>query len=122
MRAVLDDAATVDHQDLIGATDGGESVCDDDRRPPDEGGLQRSLHGRLGLAVEVRGGLVEHDDPRGLQQQARERDALLLSAGQPMASIADHRVQPVRQRGDQPADLRVGTRGQQPPSVALGSA
>ena len=38
------------------------------------------------------GGLVEHQDRRVLQDHARERDALALSAGELHAALADVRV------------------------------
>ena len=64
VRAALDDPAVVDDQDLVGLADGGQPVRDDQRRPAGQRRLQRPLHRRLGLGVQVRGGLVEHDHRR----------------------------------------------------------
>ncbi len=54
--------------------------------------LQRLLHGALALRVERAGGLVEQQDRRVLQQRARDRDALLLAAGQARAALAEFGV------------------------------
>ena len=54
--------------------------------------LERLLHRALGLGVEGAGGLVEHQDRRVAQHGARDRDALLLAAGEAVAALADHGV------------------------------
>ena len=59
---------------------------------------------RLGLGVEVGGGLVEHDDGRVLEQHPGDGEALLLAAGQPVAPLADERVVAVGQRRDDVVD------------------
>ena len=64
VRARLHDATAVDHQDLVGAADGGQPVRDDQRRAAGQRGVQRVLDGDLGLAVQVRGRLVEDHDAR----------------------------------------------------------
>ena len=73
---------------------------------PVERGRQRALHRGLGLGVEVRGRLVEHDDVGRLEQQPGDRQPLLLAAGQPVAAVADDGVEAVGQRRDQVPDLR----------------
>ncbi len=72
--------------------------------------FERALHGDLGLGVEVRGRLVEHDDVRRLEQQPGQGEALLLAARQPVAAVADHGVEPVGQRLDQRQDLGAAQR------------
>ena len=57
----------------------------------------RFLHVVLGFRVERRGRLVEQDDRRILDQRARDRDALALSAGELQAVLADRRVVAVRE-------------------------
>jgi hypothetical protein len=52
------------------------------------------------LQIEMRGRLIEQQDRRGLAQGARQRDALLLSAGE----LADAPVDE-RQRADAPQRL-----------------
>jgi len=59
--------------------------------------LDTALHGHLGLAVEVGGGLVEDDQPGALQQQSGDGQALLLAAGEPVAAIAHDGVQALGQ-------------------------
>ncbi len=52
---------------------------------PVEGGLDLAL----ALGVEGRGGLVEEQDRRVLQDGARDRDALALAARERHAALAD---------------------------------
>ncbi len=78
-------------------------------RPSDEV-LQRLLHERLGLVVQRARGLVEDEDRRVAQDRPRDRQALLLAAGEAVAALADDGVEPVGQRADQRVDLR-GARG-----------
>ena len=65
MGAPLDDAALVEHEDLVGGLDGRQAVGDHERRAPGQRLGQRLLDEQLGLGVEVGGGLVEDDDGRG---------------------------------------------------------
>ena len=59
----LDDAATVDDQDLVGVADRGQPVRDDQRGAPGQRAAASARCTRdLGLAVQVGGGLVEDDD------------------------------------------------------------
>ena len=98
------------HQDLVGVADRREPVRDHQRGAAGERGLERHLDGALGLRVEVRRRLVEHDDVRRLEQQAGDGDALLLAAGEPVAAVADHGVEAVGQRLDERQDLRAAQR------------
>ena len=50
--------------------------------------------------------LVEDDDVGRLEEQPGDRDPLLLAARQPVAAVADERVEAVRQGLDQGQDLR----------------
>ena len=76
---------------------------------PGERCLERRLHVRLVLVVEVARRLVEDHDRRVLQQQARDREPLLLAAGQAVPALADDRGVPVGQRRDRVVDA--GRRG-----------
>lgn len=60
VRPTLNDLAIFDHEDLVGATDRGQSVRDDDGGAPDQSIIQGLLHSHLGLTVEMSGRLVEH--------------------------------------------------------------
>ena len=68
--------------------------------------LQRFLDFMLGVAVERRGRLIEHQDRRRLQHRARDRHALLLAAGQFQAAFADLGLIPLRRHPDEAVDLR----------------
>ena len=55
-------------------------------------GAEALLDRSLDFRVERRGRLVEHQDRRILQDHARDRDALALSAGKFHAALADLRL------------------------------
>src|SRR5690242_20889067 len=54
------------------------------------------LHQQLRLGVQRRGGFVEDQDRRVLQQRARDGQPLALPAGEPLAALADARLIRVR--------------------------
>jgi hypothetical protein len=64
----------------------------------------------------MRGCLVEDDHARRLEQQPRDGKALLLTAGQTVATVADHGVEAVGQHRDQIHDLG---RSQRTPQLVL---
>ena len=66
------------------------------KQPP-----QPLLDARLGVQVDVRGGLVEDEDARVGDQRAGERDQLALPGRELCAALADFRVVAVRQLGDE---------------------
>ena len=70
---------------------------DEQRRPP----LARADDGvedlALGLGVEVRGGLVEKEEGRVLEERPREGEALPLAPRELVTLLADPGVEPVRQ-------------------------
>ena len=76
--------------------DGGETVGDDERRAVLRQLVERMLNFRLGQAVQRRGRLVQDQHRRVFQENARDGDALLLSAGQECAAFADVGVEAVR--------------------------
>jgi hypothetical protein len=80
MRAALDDLALIEHDDLVGADNGREPVCDHQRGAALGHPLQRVLDFLFGVTVECRGRLVEYQDRRRLQDGAGDRHALLLAA------------------------------------------
>ena len=93
--ADFDDAAAFQHDNPIGAFDGGEPVRDDQRGAVLHQRLQRGLHVALGFAVQGGRGLVEDQDGGVLEDGARDCNSLALPARQPHAVLADQRVQPV---------------------------
>ena len=56
------------------------------------------LDAPLGVQVDVRGRLVEDEDPRVGDQRAGERDELALAGRELHAALADLGVEPVGQR------------------------
>ena len=106
MRAALDDHALVEHDDLVGADDGGEPVRDHQRGAALGHALERVLDFLLGVAVERRGRLVEQQDRRRLQDGAGDGDALLLAAGELQAALADLGLVALRRQADEAVDLR----------------
>ena len=79
MRALLDDAAVLEHDDQVGIADRREPVRDDERGSVLEQQMQRLLDLSLGADVDRRRRLVEDQDPRVGEQRARERDQLALA-------------------------------------------
>src|SRR5262245_37670488 len=81
MLALLDDLATIEHNDVVGMHDRGEAMGDDEAGALARHALERILDLALGMAVERRSRLVEHKNGRRLQDRAGDRNALFLAAG-----------------------------------------
>ena len=64
MRSALDDFALVEHDDLIGAHDGGQSMRNHQRRAVAGNTLKGILNFPFGMAVERRGRLIKYQDGR----------------------------------------------------------
>src|SRR5262245_19762455 len=90
--AALDDAAALEHQDLVGRADGREAVRDHEGRAAAAQLGESRLDQALALAVEARGRLVEYQEARMGEQGARDGDALALAAGELDAALADDGV------------------------------
>src|SRR5947199_4983632 len=88
VRAALDDQALIEHDDLIGPDDSGETVRDDERRTILRDSIERVLDLFLRVAVERGGRLVEQQDRRRLEDGSRDGDALLLPAGELQAALS----------------------------------
>ena len=78
--AVGDDAAVVEHDDLIGERDRREAVGDHEGRAPGHRLVERQLDLLLGRGVDRGGRVVEDQHARVGEQRARDRDALALAA------------------------------------------
>ena len=100
MRAALGDVSSVDDEDLVGVTDRGQAVGDDDDGPPGrqpgQGLMDVALGGRVGLG----GGLIQNEDGGVLEVGARQGDALTLPSGEEPARITQDRVVAVGQTCD----------------------
>ena len=81
MQAALDDLAALDHQNGVGVHDGVQAVGDHDGGAVLAEMVDRLLHGFFGFRIQRRGGFIEQDDRRVLDQRPRHRDALALAAG-----------------------------------------
>src|SRR6266576_3444582 len=115
---VFDDTAAIDDQHFVGVLDRGQSVRDDERRPAFEQMLQRLLDECFRFGVERRGGLVQDEDGRVLEERTGDGEALLLAAGEPEAPLTDLGLVAPRQPCDELAGERepggickVGVRG-----------
>src|SRR5581483_8237556 len=74
--ALLDDASALQHDDLIGITDRGQAMGDDQARTALEQYLEGLLDLLLGEAVDARRRLVEHQDLGIGDQRPREAEQL----------------------------------------------
>src|SRR6266446_4954966 len=66
--------------------------------------LQRSLDQPLAHGIESRGGLVEDEDPRILEEHPGDGDTLLLAARQLVPALADDRVVAIGKLSDSLVD------------------
>jgi hypothetical protein len=84
--AGLDDAAMVEHDDLVGVADGGQPVGDGDGGAALGEGVEGMLDGSFGFGVQGAGGLVEYEYAGVAEQGAGDGDALLFAAGEAVAA------------------------------------
>ena len=89
VRSLLDDAALLENDEPIHAGDRREPVRDRDHGLALHQRRELVLDRELDLAVERGGGLVEHQDGRVLQYDARDRHALALAAREFYAAVSD---------------------------------
>src|SRR5688500_17653420 len=106
VRPALDDAPAVEHDDLVGIANGREPMGDRDHGTALREPLERPLDRSLGLRVERRGRLVEHEDRRVAEDRPCDRDPLLLATREAVAALADDGLVALRQRCHQLVDLR----------------
>src|SRR5581483_4111189 len=92
VRAVLDDAAVLDGDDPIGASNRGEPVSDNEDRPPFTNPPHILMDDAFAFVIERAGGFVENQNARIAHQGARDRDALTLSTREAASAFADHRL------------------------------
>src|SRR5262249_41904930 len=91
--ALLEDAAVVEHQDRVGATDGRQAVGDDEGGAAGHEPLEPLHDERLGGGIERRRGLVE-DEERGVAEEcAGDRHAELLARRERGPRLADDRLE-----------------------------
>ena len=103
---MLHDAAGVEDKDAVGVLHRRQSVRNDERGAAFEEAVEGFLDEVLALGVEGARGFVEDEDLRVLQHGARDRDALLLAAGELDAALADARFVAFRKRRDEVVGVR----------------
>ena len=114
-RVPSSNAPLVEHDEPVEPRDRRQPVRDRDDRAALHQPVELLLDRRLDLRIERRGGLVEHQDRRVLQDHPGERDALALAAREFDAALADMRVEaappvPVFEPLDKFEGMRLGAR------------
>ncbi len=74
---------------------------DEDRCLAAQEGAERPDHQLAGVGIEAGGGLVEDQEGRLADERAGDRDALALAAGEVRPSLAEQRVVPRREFGNE---------------------
>ena len=113
-------AAAVEQRGAVGERDRRRPVHDDERGAVGEDRAQRVLDERLGVHVERRQRVVEHEHARAADDRAREREPLPLPARERQALLADPRVEPPRQVVARTTPARPRARPSMSASVASG--
>ena len=121
-RAVLDDLALLQNDDAIEIAHRRQAVGDGNDGAAAHQAAQRLADQLLGFAIQRRGGLVEQQQRRVLQEGARNRDPLPLPAGQAQPAISHDRVQPLRQLPMKPQQCAEAAACHTSSSVASGRA
>mmetsp|Transcript_26216 Transcript_26216/g.53433 ORF Transcript_26216/g.53433 Transcript_26216/m.53433 type:complete len:214 (-) Transcript_26216:526-1167(-) len=101
MLALLDDLAMSEDKNVVGIANGGQTMGDDDCRPPHHERVQRVLHKLLACRIEGGGRLVEEKDARVSDQCARDCHALLLPSAQLASLVATQAGHSVRALADE---------------------
>src|SRR6478735_7408360 len=101
MRAVLDNAASLDGDDAIGLADRRETVGDDEDGPAGGNSFHVLLDGALAFVIQGAGRLVEDEDARIGNERASDRDTLALPAGKIAAAFTHDGVIALRQLQDE---------------------
>ena len=97
VRALFADPSVFEVVHAVGGGYGRKAVADDKNRRGDGKAAKVGQNLGLGLQVHGRGGLVEHQKPGVAQQRARQADSLAFAARKAVATLAELRVEPVRQ-------------------------
>ncbi|TKW51306.1 hypothetical protein CTA1_2384 [Colletotrichum tanaceti] len=92
VRALLDDLALAQQDDVVGLADGAEAVGDDDGRAALAGAVERRLHDLLAAHVDGRRRLVEDEDLGLLDDGPGDGEPLPLAARELDAGVADFRL------------------------------
>src|ERR1700730_277429 len=99
--AGLDDAAVLDHANLLRCDNGLRAVGDDESGGGGPQVVERPLHLAFGFGIERRGGLVEEEDRRVLEEGPRNGDAGALAARKLRPVLAHGSIVAVCELGDE---------------------
>src|SRR5687768_12346852 len=80
VRAALDDAPVLEHDDLVRRLRRAEAVRRDEARPAGEDAAERADDPRLGVRVDAREAVVEQQELRLAEDRPGDRDPLALAA------------------------------------------
>ena len=86
--AVLENAALVQHQDLVDVAQRAEAVSDDERGAAAHELANSDVESRLGLGVDPSGGFVEHDQIGIAQPDAGEWEGRVELAALDLRDVA----------------------------------
>ena len=106
MRADPDRATLVEHDDAVRVLHRADPLCDDQARRARKVGFEALSQRRVGAVVEGGERVVEDQDLRLSRERPRDRQPLLLPAGQVCAALRDLAVKSVRKRVDKVLRLR----------------
>ena len=101
MRVERGHTAVVHHHDTVGLLDGEDALGDNDLRRAWDAGIEGRADGGVGRRVDGRGGVVQHQHFRMLQQGPGDAQALPLAAGDIGAALVDDRVIPIGETLDE---------------------
>ena len=93
VRAALNDAPVIEHENLIGTHNRRKPMRDDHRRSVRHQMFQRFLNQTLGRGVYTCGRFIENQNRRILQQSARDREPLLFPDTQLHTALAHYTLQ-----------------------------
>src|SRR5436190_2380602 len=105
-RAVLQETTFLEDQDSIEVAHRRKAMRNGDDGAAAHEAAQRLADQLFAVAIQRRGRLVEQEEGRVLEEGAGDGDALSLTSRETEAAVADDRVQPLRQLGDEVAAVR----------------
>ncbi len=106
MAPVLGDFSFIEDDDAVRVAHGGKAMRDDDRRAIFGKSRKRFPHAFLRLRIERRRRFIQNDEGRIFEKYARNRNALLLPAGEFHAALADGCIVAAGERFDKESRRR----------------
>ena len=106
VRALLDDLAIVDDDDLVRIADRGQAMGNDETGAAFHQAQQRFLDARFGARVHAGGGFVEDEDARVGQDGAGDGQQLALSLAEVAGALREFGLVALRQLADEVIGVR----------------